>query len=145
MEQFGIFILNHWILFLALVLILAFLAMNLLKSRFLGFKEIKPVQVVELMNHNSAIVLDVRDDKEFAQGHILNAINIPLGVIESRVKELEQYRSTPVIVSCRTGQQSARAGMMMQRQGFTDLYKLSGGMMAWQSANMPVVKDQLSE
>ena len=145
MEQFGTFILNNWILFLALVLILAFLAMNLLKSRFLAFKEIKPVQVVELMNHNNAIVLDVRDDKDFAQGHILNAINIPLGVIDSRVNELEQYRSMPVIVSCRTGQQSARAGMMMQKQGFTDLYKLSGGMMAWQSANLPVVKDQTSE
>jgi len=141
MKQFGIFILNHWMLFLALVIILTLLIMNMLKSKFLGFKEIKPAEVVQLINHKNAIVVDVRDDKEYSDGHILNAINIPLGLIEGRLNELEKYRSTPIIISCRTGQQSARAGMIMQKQGFESVYKLAGGMMAWQSANMPVTKN----
>ena len=141
MKQFSLFILNHWMLFLALLIILTMLMMNLLKARFLGFKEIKPAEVVQLMNHKNAIVIDVREDKDYSSGHILNAINIPLGMIEGRMEELEKYRSMPVIISCRTGQQSARAGMIMQKQGFESVYKLAGGMMAWQSANLPVTKD----
>jgi len=140
MRQFGIFILNHWVLFLALVIILTLFVMKLMQTRFLGFREIKPAEVVQFMNHKNAIVVDVRDDKEFSEGHILNATNIPLGAIEGRLNELEQYRSAPIIISCRTGQQSARAGMIMHKQGFTDVYKLAGGMMAWQSANLPVAK-----
>ena len=141
MKQFGMFIINHWVLFLALVIILTMLVMKFLQAKFLGFKEIKPVEVVQFMNHKNAIVLDVRDDKEFSEGHILNATNIPLGVMEGRLQELEKYRSSPIIISCRTGQQSARAGMIMHKQGFTDVYKLAGGMMAWQSANLPVAKN----
>lgn len=140
MKQFGSFIINHWVLFVALFTVLVMFAMNVLKGRFLGFKEIKPAEAVQMLNHKDAIVVDVRDDKDFSAGHILNAINIPMGAIEQRLNELEQYRSSPIIISCRSGQQSARAGMIMQRQGFTDLYKLAGGMMAWQSDNMPVAK-----
>ena len=140
MSQLATFIINHWELFLALVVILTLLTMNFLRTSSLGFKEIKPVEVVRLMNHENAVVLDVRDDKEFSAGHILNAINIPVGVMEGRLTELEQYRSKPIIISCRTGQQSVRAGIIMRKQGYKDVYKLSGGMMAWQSANMPVTK-----
>ena len=136
MKQFGTFVINHWVLFVALLAVVAMFVMNILKGRFLGFKEIKPAEAVQLLNHKDAIVVDVRDDNDFSTGHILNAINLPLGM-----DELEKYRSKPVIISCRTGQQSARAGMIMHRQGFTDVYKLAGGMMAWQSANMPVSKD----
>jgi rhodanese-related sulfurtransferase len=141
MKQFGTFVINHWVLFVALLAVVAMFVMNILKGRFLGFKEIKPAEAVQLLNHKDAIVVDVRDDNDFSTGHILNAINLPLGVMEQRMDELEKYRSKPVIISCRTGQQSARAGMIMHRQGFTDVYKLAGGMMAWQSANMPVSKD----
>lgn len=131
---------NHWMLFLALVIILTLLVVNILKAKFLGFKEIKPAEVVQLLNHKDAVVLDVRDDKDFSQGHILNAINIPLGIMDGRMQELEKYRSTPLVISCKTGQQSARAAMILHKQGFTGVYKLAGGMMAWQSANMPVTK-----
>ena len=141
MKQFGTFVINHWVLFVALLAVVAMFVMNVLKGRFLGFKEIKPAEAVQLLNHKDAIVVDVRDDNDFSTGHILNAINLPLGVMEQRMDELEKYRSKPVIISCRTGQQSARAGMILHRQGFTDVYKLAGGMMAWQSANMPVSKD----
>jgi len=140
MSQVASFIINHWVLFLALVIILTMLTTNILKAKLLGFKEIKPAEVVQLMNHKNAVILDVRDDKEFSAGHILNAVNIPLGVMEGRLIELEQYRSKPIIISCRTGQQSARAGMIMHKQGYKDIYKLAGGMTAWQSANMPVTK-----
>jgi rhodanese-related sulfurtransferase len=140
-KQFSTFITDHWLLFLALVVILALLIMSFIKSRFLGFKEIKPAEVVQLLNHNDAIVIDVRDDKEYSEGHILNAVHVPLGVLEGRLNELEKYRARHVIVACNAGQQSARAGMIMQKQGFTNLYKLAGGMRAWQSAHLPVTRN----
>ena len=80
----------------------------------------------------------MREDKEFRDGHIVNAVNIPVGLLESRLKEIEDHKEKPVIVYCRTGQRSAKAGAILQRQGFKSIYKLNGGMMAWNDANMPV-------
>ena len=141
MKQLGMFIINHWVLFLALAIILALLILNVVKLRLLGFKEIKPAEAVQLINQKDAVVLDVREDKEFSTGHILNAINLPLGVLEARMAELDKYRSMPVILLCRSGQQSARAAMIMHKQGFESVYKLAGGMLAWQSADLPVTKN----
>lgn len=140
MEQIGTFILNHWLLFLALALILALLLASVAKDRLLGFSEIKPMEAVELMNHQNAVVLDVRDPAEFSAGHILNAINVPLAALEDRSGELEPYRTRPVIVYCRTGPRAARAGALLRKKGFTAISKLSGGIMAWESAGLPLSK-----
>jgi len=143
MDKFGVFILDQWILFLALIMIITLLVFNSIKQRVLGFKEMKPAEAVQFINHNDAVILDVRDDKEFNDGHVINAFNIPLGVLEGRLPELERYKSKPIIISCRTGQQSAHAGVLLRRNGFEAIYKLAGGMMAWQSANMPTVKSEI--
>lgn len=140
MEQIGAFVLNHWLLFLALVFILALLFVSIAKDRLLGFKEIKPVEAVEMINHQDAVVLDVREPAEYAAGHILNAINVPLASLEDRIGELESYRSRPVIVCCRTGPRAARASALLRRNDFNAVSKLSGGILAWESAGLPVDK-----
>lgn len=140
MEQIGAFILNHWLLFLALVLILALLVASVAKERLLGFKEIKPGEAVEMINHQDAVVLDVREPAEFSAGHILNAVNVPLAALEERVAELEPYRTRPVIVCCRTGPRAARASALLRRKDFAAVSKLSGGILAWESAGLPLTK-----
>ncbi len=140
MERLGEFVVDQWLLFVALVVIVVMLILGEAKRKLLGFKEIKPAEATSLINKEGAVVVDVRDDKEYGEGHILNAINMPLGLFEQRVQELESYKSDPIIVYCRTGQRSAKVGAVLRRQGFERLYKISGGILAWTSANLPVTK-----
>lgn len=140
MGQLGEFVVNHWLLVLALVVILVLLVMDAMKRRVLGFQDIKPQEAVRLINHAEAVVLDLREDQEYHEGHVLNAIHIPYGLMEERLEELDKYKTQPLIVYCRTGQRSAQAAVMLRRQGFERVYKLSGGMMAWRGADLPVVK-----
>lgn len=134
----GEFILNHPFLFGALIVLLVLLIAGEVKRKLLGFKDIKPAEVVRLINHDNAVVLDVRDDREFESGHIVNAIHIPFALLDGRLDDLDKYKDRPFIVVCKAGQQSARAGVMLKNRGFAPIYKLGGGMLAWRNADAPV-------
>lgn len=140
MAQLGEFVANHWVLVSALVVIVVLIVVIELKRKVLGFADIKPQEAVRLINHEDAVVLDVRDDKEYRSGHILNAVHIPLGLLEERLQELEAHKNKPVVVYCRTGQHSAQAGVILRKQGFERVYKLGGGILAWQGADLPLTK-----
>lgn len=140
MENIGTFVLEHWFLFLGFFAALAMLIASFFKERLLGFREIKPAEAVEMINHQDAVVVDVREPEEFAAGHILNAINVPLAALVDRAGELEPYRARPLIVYCRSGSRAARASSLLRRLDFPSLTKLSGGMMAWERAGLPVSK-----
>ncbi len=140
LEQLNEFIINQWMLFAALIVILA-----LLIKSFAGIKgvvEINPAKAIQLINHEDAMVLDVRTEDEFKEGHVLNAKHIPAGLLESRIKEIEKLKSKPIIVNCRTGKQSASACAVLRKQGFTVIYKLVGGVLAWKNANLPLSKSE---
>ncbi len=138
MGQLFEFILNHPFLVTAFVVLLVMLVMNEFKRKLLGFNEIDVNETVKLINHEDAAVLDVREPDEYREGHIKGAIHIPLGLLEGQLDKLEKYRDHPLVVYCRSGQRAAKAAAILQRQGFSKIYKMNGGMMAWTSANMPV-------
>jgi rhodanese-related sulfurtransferase len=138
MQNFVDFVIHQWILFLILVVIIALLVKSFVGTR--GVKNIQPFQAVQLINHQNAVVLDVRLDDEFKQGHVVNSIHIPVGVLQNRIKELEKYKSRPIIVNCRSGSRSATACSVLRKQGFESVYKLEGGILSWQNANLPLNK-----
>ncbi len=138
MSQFLEFAQNHPLLFIGAFVLVALLVMTEFKRKLLGFTEVNPNDAIKLINREEAVVLDVRADSEFNEGHIINAINIPLGLLDGRLKELDEYRERAIIICCKTGQQSAKAGKILQQQGFQKIYKLSGGMSAWSSASLPL-------
>lgn len=140
MEQFGEFVVRHWLLTSALVVIVVLIVVTELKRKVLGFADIKPREAVNLINREDAVALDVRDDNEYRGGHILNAIHIPYALLDERLQELDSYKDKPVIVYCRTGQRSAEASVLLRKQGFSRVYKLGGGVLAWQGADLPLTK-----
>jgi rhodanese-related sulfurtransferase len=93
------------------------------------------------MNRSNAVVVDVREATEYAQGHIADAKHIPLAQLGERLKELTKYKEKPVLLHCQGGVRSAKACDLLAKQGFTKLYNLQGGINAWQQAKLPVVKD----
>lgn len=111
-----------------------------LRGKMGGTPEVDPVGAVQLINHENALVLDVRETSEFASGHIANARHIPLGQLSDNAKTLEKYKDQTIVVNCRSGSRSAAACNTLSKLGFTKVYNLKGGIMAWQQAQMPTVK-----
>lgn len=105
-----------------------------------GGRTVTSQELVNLVNRENALVLDVRDAKEFADGHIVDAVNIPHAAVAGRVSELEQYKDRPVAIVCKMGQHAGSAGTVLRREGFEPVMRLTGGMTEWRNQNLPVVK-----
>lgn len=98
------------------------------------------LQATQLMNQSRCTILDVRNAEEFAAGHIKNARNIPLPDLAKRLTELEKKKAQPVLTVCTSGTRSATAAAVLTRAGFASVVSLEGGMSAWQTQGLPVVK-----
>jgi rhodanese-related sulfurtransferase len=102
--------------------------------------EVGATEAVMLINRKDAMVLDVREEKEFTAGHINNARHIPEKELGDRMKELEKFKNKPLIVSCASGRRAAAVADSLRKQGYTDIVALRGGIGAWQQAGMPLEK-----
>lgn len=136
-EQLFEFIGNHFIL---VGLFIALLFAFLVNEGKQGGAAISTSNLVNLINRENAVVIDIRDKKEFNLGHIAGAINIPYSQLDSRVSELEADKEKPVVVVCKMGQNSGAAGRKLKAQGFTNVRRLSGGMSEWTASGLPLVK-----
>ncbi|MGB5833206.1 MAG: rhodanese-like domain-containing protein [Thiohalocapsa sp.] len=131
------FVGNHWILFAALGVILGLLTYNLL----VGDKgSIDPTGATNLINQKDATVVDVRPAADFAKGHIINAVNIPMNGFKNQTAALSKFKEKPVVVTCRSGSQSSAACHLLRKSGFPEVYNLKGGILAWESANLPLTR-----
>jgi rhodanese-related sulfurtransferase len=137
MEQLLEFVGNHPFLVGAFVAVLAALAWNLLADPG-GKNAVDPLGATALINHEDGVVLDVRSIAEFKDGHIVNAINIPLNGLGNNLKQLEKHRNKPIVAVCRSGSRSNAACKLLRKQGFENVKNLRGGMMAWENASLPV-------
>ena len=137
MSQLFEFIGNHPILVGIFAVLLALFIRNETQR---GGRGVSPQELVNLVNKEGAVVLDVRDSKEFAAGHIVDAVNVPHTSLESRLAELEKYKEKPVTIVCKMGQHAGAAGAMLRKAGFASVSRLSGGMTEWRNQNLPVVK-----
>ncbi|HMQ31915.1 MAG TPA: rhodanese-like domain-containing protein, partial [Chloroflexaceae bacterium] len=88
----------------------------------------------ELRGAAPPLVVDVREPREFRQGHIAEARLLPLGEILAGPVELPRDR--PVVLVCRSGRRSARAAAVLAPQGYDNLRILAGGMLAWEGQNL---------
>ncbi len=139
MDRLLEFAINHWILVLALVVIVSLLVHNLL----LGSRgAVEPQEATAMINHRDGLVVDVRPMADFSQGHIISAINIPINGFKNQIDQLKKHKEKPIIISCRSGAQSAQACRELRNAGFEEVYNLKGGMLAWQNANLPITKKQ---
>ena len=105
-----------------------------------SIKEIDSRAAVQLINYQEALVLDVRDDSEYADGHLPNSRHIPSADFESRWHELEKYKDKPIVVIYQSGVRSQHASTVLHKNGFTQVHNLMGGIDAWRRASLPIVK-----
>ncbi len=133
------FLQDNWMLASLAVVSGAMLMWSFIGSKLSGIEQADTLKATRLFN-DDALILDVREDKEYASGHIPKAKHIPLGALSGRLKEIEKHKSKPVLVTCRSGQRSARACAMLKKAGFETVYNQAGGIIAWERANLPVDK-----
>ncbi|MGN1387472.1 MAG: rhodanese-like domain-containing protein [Bacillus sp. (in: firmicutes)] len=93
-------------------------------------KEISTKELEQLLNAGEDVnMIDVRETHEVAEGHIPGVINIPLGLLEFRMNELD--KSKEYIMVCRSGGRSGQATQFLTGQGF-NVTNMIGGMLAWE-------------
>ena len=140
MERLPEFIGNHLFLASLFVALLVMLLWNLFGAGLTGVEEVEAMDATLLMNREGGLVVDVRAAEEFAAGHIINAVNLPLPELDTRRGELDKYKEKPVIAVCGSGPVSGRAVRMLRGAGFSRAYALRGGIAAWQGANLPLTR-----
>ena len=136
MDLFFQFLAQEWILVSAMLVLVALYFYG--EARRAG-TSVTPQQAINLINTESAVIVDLRDSKEFQSGHIVDAHNIPASKFEARAAELEPYRERPIILVCKMGQHSSGVGKQLRAKGFENIYRMSGGMMEWGSSQLPLV------
>lgn len=89
-------------------------------------------------------VLDVREASEFEASRIPGAVSIPRGILEFRIVEIADFanREQPILIYCRTGGRAALAAVQLGKLGFSNVQSITGGVVAWEQAGLPLDKDR---
>jgi phage shock protein E len=86
------------------------------------------------------VIVDVRTPEEFQQGHVPNAINVPLGKIIENPAILTSSKGKPIVLYCRSGYRAGKAAEALHKDGHQNLRHLDGDMQGWLKAGLPIEK-----
>ncbi|MEO8303830.1 MAG: rhodanese-like domain-containing protein [Betaproteobacteria bacterium] len=134
------FVQGNWMLILVFVLSGAMLVWPFVQRRLSPGKDVGNLEVTRLINSSHAVLVDVRETKEYEGGRLPNAIHIPLSQLKSRGDELARLVDKPVVAYDMMGNRARMANASLTRLGFKDVYNLRGGYRAWKDAGLPVEK-----
>ena len=132
------FFVDNWVLFLAAFSSGGLLLWPLIQGAG-GATKVNAAEAVRLINREKAVLIDVSEAAEFANGHAAGAKSIPLASLET-TGELPKNKALPLVVVCTTGTRSSRAVAVLKKLGFENARSLAGGLAAWREANLPLEK-----
>lgn len=134
------FIATHWLLVGLFILAFIWLAIEEARHQGMGGARLSPQALTHMINQQEAVVVDLRDQSAFKDGHISSSINMPAADIERNLSKLEKYKQRPLIFVCAIGQKSIQIMHKMKKLGFEKVYILGGGLTAWKKADLPLKK-----
>lgn len=94
-----------------------------------GARTITTDQLADRLKTDKPVLLDVREPREFAEGHVPGAVNVPLADLRHLADDLDASAETLLI--CESGRRSATGAKILTRHGFTHAYSVKGGTSAW--------------
>ena len=94
-----------------------------------------------LDNGEKLILVDTREDAEWARGHIPGAIHLGRGIIERDIEKTIPDKATPIVLYCGGGFRSALAADNLQKMGYRNVISMDGGWRGWTEAGFPIIKD----
>jgi len=137
MDTFFLFFYQNIIAFTLLILCL--IALIIYEGKKGGTK-VDPVEATRLINREGAVVVDLRPSEEFSTGHITGSINISAEKLEQQLNSMKHSKEAPLILVCKTGNNSKTVGGSLLRAGYSNVNLISGGMTTWQGSGLPLSK-----
>jgi len=99
-----------------------------------------PETLARRADNPTAVLVDVREDREWEAGHAAGAVHVGKGVIERDIEGLVPDKATELILYCGGGFRSALSADVLQRMGYTNVTSMAGGWRAWNDAQAPVAQ-----
>jgi len=116
--------------------------LQLVKDAQTRIRETNVQEVKKRLDAKEAFTLiDVREDNEWAKGHLPGAIHLGRGILERDIENTVPGKATPIVLYCGGGFRSALAADNLQKMGYTDVISMDGGWRGWTEAGFPTVKD----
>ena len=141
MQEYIEFFQQNMILSLVWVGLFIALVMSIVKSSTAAYKEITASDTTFLMNRENGVVVDIRSKDEFKKGHITDAVHIlPSDIKANNFGSLDNHKSDPIIVVCKTGQTAQESANLLAKAGFEKVNLLKNGLVAWNEANLPLIR-----
>mgnify|MGYP000182659700 CR=1 FL=1 len=109
---------------------------DLLREARAQIREVSPPEV-DALPEGEALIVDVREDSEWEQGHLPGAVHISKSYVEQQIEAAAPDRDAPVVLYCAGGVRSLFAAQTLQQLGYTNVASMSGGFQAWKSAGLP--------
>lgn len=137
MENLGGFIVNHWILSTAWIVLAWLVFSDAINRKLTGLQPLDANQSVRLVNQYKGKFVDVREADEFEKEHIADSVNLPLSKLDEELKKLKN-KSQPLVIVCASGQRARNAAKKLKSNNFEEVYVMTGGINAWKEAKLPL-------
>jgi rhodanese-related sulfurtransferase len=99
------------------------------------------IEQYQKMPRGGHLLVDVREDREWAEGHAAGAIHMSKGIVERDIETRVPDTATTMVLYCGGGYRSALVADALERMGYRNVISLDGGWRAWNEAGLPVAKD----
>lgn len=101
--------------------------------------QIKEISISELLEHNQPyVLLDIREDHEWANGHLPEAMHLGKGIIERDIEQTVADKKQKIVLYCGGGYRSALSAHTLQQMGYSNVYSLIGGYREWCERKLPL-------
>ncbi|PJG84329.1 rhodanese-like domain-containing protein [Conservatibacter flavescens] len=132
---------NHTLMVTAWVAVFVMVIYTFVKSATSKVKVVTNPEMTALINKEDAVIVDLRSVDEFKRGHVIGSVQLtPSDIKKKNIGQIEQHKSSPVVVVDANGLGAANIGEELFKQGFSRVYALKEGIAGWRSANLPLVK-----
>ncbi|GAB2580678.1 rhodanese-like domain-containing protein [Dyella jejuensis] len=131
---------NHLALSLLFVALVVALIVTQLMVWLRKYQELSPAGLTQLINRDNPLLVDLSAIADFEKMHVPGARHVAMSQFDPESKELAKARELPVVVMDKDGRNSDKAAQRLIKAGFTRVYTLGGGVLAWQQAQLPVAK-----
>lgn len=139
LQEFAQFIINHWQLWLAFVILLAVIIRMEKSTHVRGVHLWTPSQIIFLVNQENALIVDLREIEDYDKGHLTGAIHIPRSQLQNSLNKIDSDKKRPIILITNNDQYGIQSGVMLRKHEFEQVGILKGGVHAWLAANLPLV------
>jgi rhodanese-related sulfurtransferase len=134
------FVGNHLFLvaLLAAVILALFVTQVMVWMR--KYTELTPAGLTQLINRDTPLLIDLSASADFEKMHVPGAKHVAMSQFDPENKDLAKARELPVVVMDKDGRNTDSAAQRLIKAGFTRVYTLGGGVLAWQAAQLPTAK-----